>query len=360
MVNSDTISILHDYSRNIDSQLELFDHLTSYLGNNPFGTSSFTEVDKVILAVLDPLVGILKHAIKFFIKDIAVDFEGRNISTELFNALQAISEDINTLRGLGTAVYPFKARRLANRVVDTLQTLRFSTPRPRINKDKTRELLDAAKELQRVVCLFDIQRLSSDVIAFRDELRAIIAASRFQEPDDNDDSPLLFASLLREAVDAAQKKAITKNIHFRFKNIKQQIDIKASPKDLRKAIDNVLDNAIKYTGYLPPDSIYQHTWVDVTASVKKKAVYVSVESWGTPITHEEYEGQMYFRVGFRGRFARVYNIAGTGTGLFDTKNLFEKYKGGIKLETKPISKNDSGQDSTKTTVTFWLPIFKEV
>jgi signal transduction histidine kinase len=123
---------------------------------------------------------------------------------------------------------------------------------------------------------------------------------------------------------------------------------------LVKALGNLLDNAIKYTGELSSNSEHDHTWIEVRVDSTDKDVSVEVESWGVPITDEEKRGDFLTTLGYRGWFARQTPVEGSGTGLADVKGFAEKSGGRFLFESPSVSKT-SRRVFTTTTVKLILP-----
>jgi len=111
-----------------------------------------------------------------------------------------------------------------------------------------------------------------------------------------------------------------------------------SPEDLRTAVFNILDNAIKYSG----DD------VDVRVSVnlpdeKRIALVVHDQGVGIPADDMKSIFKRFYRVSHRS----LTHVKGTGLGLFIVKSIAQKHGGKVFAESEGEGKG--------TTITMELP-----
>ena len=95
---------------------------------------------------------------------------------------------------------------------------------------------------------------------------------------------------------------------------------------LKHAIQNLLDNAVKY-------GTENSDWIGVSARRVDDAVEVRIADRGPGIPAEE-QGNI-FNAFFRGRRAQQDQIHGTGLGLNLVKKIVEAHGGNIRVESKP-------------------------
>ena len=148
-----------------------------------------------------------------------------------------------------------------------------------------------------------------------------------------------FGSLVGDCVEAARSVSHlpTEAIHFEARENGSGAKVNGDPEELRTAVSNVLDNAIKYSG----------ARVDVSVRIETpddKRIRLSVQDHGVGIPPEELK-----RV-FR-RFYRVprslAEVKGTGLGLFIVKAIAKKHGG------RAFALSDG--EGRGTTVVFELP-----
>jgi signal transduction histidine kinase len=129
-----------------------------------------------------------------------------------------------------------------------------------------------------------------------------------------------FESLVQEAVDGQQTAAQLKHQSLSL-DIEHALPIKVfgSKTQLRQAVTNFVNNAIKYT---PNDE-----WIQVSLSTKDNLILFEVEDNGYGIS-EERQGRLFQRF-YRAREEATDHIPGTGLGLSLVKTVVERHGGKV-------------------------------
>ena len=110
--------------------------------------------------------------------------------------------------------------------------------------------------------------------------------------------------------------------------------VDVDPEAFARALWNLLDNAIKYSGESPT--------VFVTVDVRDGSVAISVRDRGAGIPRHEYDE--IFKKFVRGTASRAHGIKGTGIGLAMVRHIVEAHGGTVSVESTP------GEGSTFTIV----------
>ncbi len=151
-------------------------------------------------------------------------------------------------------------------------------------------------------------------------------------------TPVQIENTVRLVVDSFKEEAKRKKIKLEFKKPKTKLPkVKVDQGKIRIAINNLLDNAIRYT---PAGG-------EVTVSLKrgKKEIEFSVKDTGAGIPKSQKEH--IFTKFFRGTNAVRIETEGIGLGLFIAKNIIEAHGGKIWFESK---------ENKGTTFHFTLPM----
>jgi two-component system, OmpR family, phosphate regulon sensor histidine kinase PhoR len=111
-------------------------------------------------------------------------------------------------------------------------------------------------------------------------------------------------------------------------------EIDVDPDAFTRALWNLLDNAVKYSG--------SSRSISVAASVGNDAVTIAVRDGGIGIPRQEQE--QIFKKFVRGSSARTHGIKGTGIGLAMVRHIVEAHGGRVRVESAP------GHGSTFTIV----------
>ena len=150
-----------------------------------------------------------------------------------------------------------------------------------------------------------------------------------------------FRRLVQECVDAARTRhrLPAEMLHYEEANTNGAgISVLGNSEDLRTAVFNVLDNAIKYSG--------EHVDVRVHLDAPdEKRIVLSVQDHGIGIPADELKGifKRFYRVNRRS----LAHIKGTGLGLFIVKSITQKHGGRVFAE--------SAGEGQGATITMELP-----
>ena len=145
-------------------------------------------------------------------------------------------------------------------------------------------------------------------------------------------------NIVQFVINSFKEETGRKKIKLEFKKPRKKLpEVKVDVEKTRLAINNLLDNAIKYT---PSGG-------KVTVSFKytKKAIKFSIKDTGVGIPKDQQE--RVFTKFFRGANVMRMDTEGTGLGLFITKNIIEAHGGKIWFES---------EENKGTTFFFTLPV----
>jgi signal transduction histidine kinase len=154
-----------------------------------------------------------------------------------------------------------------------------------------------------------------------------------------------FRQIVREAMDAARTRHHLPLETIRYEEASNQAStngtamrVLGSDEDLRTAVFNVLDNAIKYSG----DEVDIRVRLDMP---DEKRIVLRVQDHGIGIPADDMKSifKRFYRVNDRS----LAHVKGTGLGLFIVKSVAEKHGGKVFAE--------SAGEGQGTTITFELP-----
>lgn len=130
-------------------------------------------------------------------------------------------------------------------------------------------------------------------------------------------SPLNIGRLITNAIHDFRSAARQKNIQFIFSDHIPPLMVRADEKRIRIAIDNLIENAIKYGS--------NDTTVEITIEEKETSIIFSIENRGIGIP--DADQSRIFEKFFRA--SNTNQQTGTGLGLYTTKQIIEHHKGTI-------------------------------
>lgn len=152
--------------------------------------------------------------------------------------------------------------------------------------------------------------------------------------------PAQIEDIIQSVINPYKEETKRKKITFEFKKLKKKLPkIKVDVEKINLAIQNLLDNAIRYT---QPGG-------RVTVSLKGgiKEIELGVADTGVGIPEDQQE--RVFSKFFRGANVIRLETEGAGLGLFITKNIIEAHGGKIWFES---------EENKGTTFYFTLPVKK--
>ncbi len=199
-------------------------------------------------------------------------------------------------------------------------------------KEKVRDTLRAAEELERITCFMDITAARTAVVQMDTSLAALRDFITTEIRTDDPNTRFTVASVVREAIAHLSEFSRAARVEVVFRNRSEDAEVFANRRDLLRAITNLLHNAIKYSwkreGHDAP-------WVSIEISNDDEAVRVEVENWGVPVEQVEIEAGMVFQMGYRGKRSKDRGRLGTGIGLTDSKRVAEAHRGSLSMDSRP-------------------------
>jgi signal transduction histidine kinase len=349
--------VVHDLTPITNLLAETQDAMLTYLAGDATGDVMAVS-DEEITALIAGSAGSLERAVKKAVYNVAGDISARNIPTEPWDRIKELAAELTAELALsnpaGTAKGPKDLRRLAVALRRELNGLNGARPKPRVNKEEFREVLLRAKEVERLVCILHLRRVNEMVKSLNRILDSFARTTTASLKEG--EACCSVDTTLRETINMFRDIAEKRGIRIDLRGNSDGAMVSARMADLRTALVRLLDNAIKYTGELPPNSRYEAPWIEIRIIPSPEQVSVAFESWGVPITEEEKRGGFVFKEGYRGWFARQALIDGTGSGLAHVHDFAVRAGGTILFDSPAVEKTRKAHTFTKTTVILTLPV----
>ena len=177
-----------------------------------------------------------------------------------------------------------------------------------LNKDQKKLVGNSYQSTERMINLvgdlLDVARLEEGLLGFRFTKQS-------------------YTPILEGAIKRAEAAAKRRGVIFSSKVPKTLPEISFDAERITVVLDNLLQNAIRYTE--------SGKKVEMKVSKKKDGIEVEIKDEGIGIP--ESQSRHVFERFFRARNAQLYQTEGTGLGLFTAKNIVDNHKGSIRFES---------------------------
>jgi two-component system, OmpR family, sensor histidine kinase SenX3 len=180
-----------------------------------------------------------------------------------------------------------------------------------------RQLADGQKQEFYKLMLSDTDRLMQTV-------EQVLRAGRAGDKKaGREKSAVDFRQLVRESMEAARTRHHLNSHALHYEEISDNgagMNVRGNAEDLRTAVFNVLDNAIKYSG----DKVDVRVRLNVP---DERRIVLSVQDHGVGIPPDDLKSifKRFYRVTHRS----LGHVKGTGLGLFIVKSIAEKHGGKV-------------------------------
>jgi signal transduction histidine kinase len=144
------------------------------------------------------------------------------------------------------------------------------------------------------------------------------------------------AGLVRSLVDDFQREVSPRDYRIELKTEDDVPAVRGDRSALGRALWNLLDNAVKYSGEC------RTVWVELVEADRQVAIRVRDRGLGIPAS----EQAGIFQKFVRGRAAKESTVQGSGIGLAMVSHIMQAHGGQVTVQSEP---------GTGSTFTLWLP-----
>lgn len=170
-----------------------------------------------------------------------------------------------------------------------------------------------------------VERISAQSMRLSVLVTDLLTISRL-ESDQNERSENTFdlLELVKRSISAARPACLEKQLTLEFESDKSPCPFSGDFQSLTQLVDNLMDNAVKYT---PPGGAVTVRFFQVGDTIR-----LEVEDTGIGI--DDHAQRRVFERFYRVDKARSRDLGGTGLGLSIVKNIAEQHKGTVRLESE--------------------------
>jgi len=170
-----------------------------------------------------------------------------------------------------------------------------------------------------------IHRVHESMDTITELISTLLDIDRIEAGFDLEMIPHKLTKIIENAIQDYRPQTEEKKQELRWQPPEKLPLVRCNPNRLRQAINNLLNNAIKYT--------QEGGWISVSAVEDNKHIVVRVSDngIGIPPAQQPYIFDKFYRV----ESEETVDIVGAGLGLAIVKTVIEKHNGRVWVESKP-------------------------
>jgi signal transduction histidine kinase len=272
---------------------------------------------------------ILVNVMDKFVEKFSVDYSGRGITDELWNA---VLTSRNTLRLIieSTPVEeaPFELRQEAVSLIRIVNCCQQGAPA--LHRETVRNVRYAAQRIKALGCLCDLRRAEERLTDARRRIVESIEPNRNLTVNPIADG-VEFDAVIGDLVRKHSALGDPERIAFRLEARCPGLRLRTSAEELATALGDLFLNALKYSDKL---AIPDRSWITVKTNRRGPDIELSIENWGKAINSQELESGLIYEYGYRGEHVRDSEIPGSGIGLFRSREAIEKLGGELIIQCR--------------------------
>lgn len=352
-LTKDIGGFLHTYSTSLVRMQISIGLVRQSLEPDPFHDTYNLLPERASEELLEPTKRLVK-SINDLIKMSTSAWGSEALSAESWQRLGELSELFQTYQASFPAVQHSPTLRTASfRVLDILDNIQ----KGKLARDSSRQVRRDTRDLLRVCNLTSLHQLLDGIMAMEHPVFALREFVTADKRQNEERKVAKISSLISQTTHNMNDFAINRGVSFRFKIGSPDAQVEVNEREVVRAFDNLLHNAIKYSWERrkgePP-------WIHIRVHTSGRQVFIEFENWGVPIPEDEIKKGLIYRTGFRGRFSSDRGRVGTGIGLADAQQVAHKHDGDVIIKSDPAFFGKPREDYKQpfiTTATVILPLF---
>jgi PAS domain S-box-containing protein len=346
--------ILHANTTTLVMVIQSLNSVIQAFISNPFGgygTPSVDEVDAELTEHANRLAGAIERLTR------AGD-DARRSKALPVHKWELLSEQMSALREFKQRIPVLESQPAALRVAaHSISEICQSVEPGNLPRESVRDLQQAAWHLERLTTLIDVLKTRTAVMQMDYTLQSLREYITSDMREIAQRKVLAVDKLIEQAISRLASYAQSSRVDIKTFDI-ADVKVNVNEREIVRAISNLLHNAIKYTWRRDQTKA---PWVSIRTKRDDGKVYIEFENWGVPISKEEIDQELVFRLGYRGKWSTDRGRLGTGIGLTDSRRIAEAHGGGIQIESNPTrqfdeTKSDYFNQPFLTKVKLYLPV----
>ena len=320
--------ILHANTTTLVMVIQSLNSVIQAFISNPFGAYGLPSIEEIDTELTEH-ANRLASAIERFVK---TGDEERRLKALPSQKWEMLTNQMNALREFKQRIPVLESQPVALKVsAHSIGQISQSVVPGLLPRESVRDLQQAAWHLERLTTLIDLLKTRTAVMQMDYTLQSLREYITSDVRETAKRTPMTVTSLIEQVVSRLVSFAQTSRVEIKTYNI---VDAKVlvNEREMVRALSNLLHNAIKYTWRR---DLVKAPWVSIHTKLQNHKVYIEFENWGVPVSKEEIEEGLVFKLGYRGKWSTDRGRLGTGIGLTDSRRIAEAHGGGILIESHP-------------------------
>jgi len=320
--------ILHANTTTLVMVIQSLNSVIQAFISNPFDGYGLPSIEE-IESELTEQASRLASAIERFIK--TGDDERRSKALP-GHKWEMLTNQIEALRDFKERIPVLESQPVALRVsAHSIGQISQSIVPGSLPRESVRELQQAAWHLERLTTLIDVLKTRTAVMQMDYTLQSLREYITADVRETAKRATMTVESLIEQVVSRLASYAQSSRVDIKTYHI---VDAKVmvNEREIVRALSNLLHNAIKYTWRRDQTKA---PWVSIHTKLDNQKVNIEFENWGVPVSKEEIEEGLVFKLGYRGKWSTDRGRLGTGIGLTDSRRIAEAHGGGMLIESHP-------------------------
>lgn len=271
----------------------------------------------------------LLHDLEDLHKPIITELDQRGIATNTWDELSGCIFDLESYLAGSSVIQNPNIHQIIIWVKSNIEQLSG-----RVQKSNLRNIRNSVEEAEVALVIYDLVYAQNRVAEMERTARTFSSYISASIQPQSSFEELSVYKIVERVTASLKKYANTRNMRLKLSIDERCKSYYSSivEKDLTRAIDNIISNAILHGS--------QGTDINIKIFEDTDKLCIRIENKGTPITKDEIASGLLFQEGYVGKYSRTGHEK-AGLGLSDASRVIQQHTGTIKISSKSVLDNQA-------------------